>query len=466
MKPNILLIVLDTVRYDHLSCYGYERETTPFLDSICDELVRFENVITPAHWTLPSHASIFTGLYPGEHGMWKEYHYLSTEIPTLAEIFAKFGYHTVCFSNNIFVGKKTGLHRGFQDMFEEDNFRDISVYKRHILVRLVAKTFRTLKLASDEWGRIYSCKRAVDSVIRWLDKIWQPSSPFFMFINFLDAHWPLYPPKSFREKFNALECVRTVEPQHKVEALAHEIHPEQVKQWLALYDASIAHLDSQLERLYTYLQGKGILDDTIIVILSDHGDYYGEHGLFGHSIGLYDPLIRVPMLIRYPELFPPGTVFKPQVQTMDIFPTLLEACRINLKHLCRRRSLIQQMRWRLKEDEYAFAECYGVSSEKVIENILNYNPNYDLSRLSQSCKCVRTLKYKYIWSSSGNCEFYDLQNDPEETKNLIHKDIPWKKHLKHVLEEWTRNLTLHAPPIKGEEDNELVKQRLAELGYI
>jgi len=463
MKPNILFIVWDAVRYDHLSYNGYERQTTPFLESIAGELVHFENAITSASWTLPSHVSMFTGLYPSEHGMVRSSDYLPTNAPILAEILSKAGYQTAGFSQNIFIGKKAGLDRGFDTFLGDRQLRDISIYKRGLPLRAVAKVLRSLKVVSDEWGHMWASARTVNAVQNWLVESWQPRFPFFIFINFMDAHWPMHPPPQFRGR-GAVSRTAKKDDFSMYTAIAPEISSDQIQEWLSLYDASIAYLDFQLERLFGFLFSRKLLDDTAVVIVSDHGENYGEHGLFGHVLCIYDTLIHVPLLVRFPDPRLQGIVYQPQVSIVDLFPTILELAQINGAHPHQGRSLIQQIA-QPDEQRCVFAERCAIQSNHL-QQLLDLNPQYDASWLLQAQKCIRTPHYKYIWSDSNQHELYDLYVDPQEQHNLVNADVPEKEELRSRLETWMSQVEAQMVPETRTEDDEAVIKRLAELGYL
>ncbi|RLE99138.1 MAG: hypothetical protein DRJ57_02750 [Thermoprotei archaeon] len=189
-RPNILLIVMDTQRADNISCYGYEKRTTPHIDEIARDGAIFLNNITPGVWTLPSHASLFTGRYVSGHGADAHCEYLMAEFPTMAEMLRKLGYHTVGFSNNGWVSRRTGVARGFEEFY---------LISRRIEGRRVVEWFYVEDYFKGEEDR--GSLKTVNAAVAWLDRKWDRDRPFFMFINFIEPHGPYWPPEPFRSRF-------------------------------------------------------------------------------------------------------------------------------------------------------------------------------------------------------------------------------------------------------------------------
>ncbi len=299
--PNVLLVVVDTLRADHLSSYGYSRPTSPTLDRISREGVLFENAIAPSSWSPPSHASLLLGRRVSEHKVDGMEPLLDTKYPSLAEEMALSGYVTGGFSANLlWVTTRSGFARGF--IHYEDYFTNVTdminrtVFGKEMLNRLVSATgYRNLP------GR----KAARDinlSLLSWLDN--RGKRPFFAFLNYFDAHAPYISPAPFHTRFMTAE--------QRVEAKGYDFFPEQSKEpprpklAEAAYDGAIAYLDAQLDELLKELDARGILDNTILIITSDHGESFGERHLFGHGHSLSLELIRVPLIIRYPGQVPAG----------------------------------------------------------------------------------------------------------------------------------------------------------------
>jgi arylsulfatase A-like enzyme len=299
--PNLLLLVLDTVRAQSLGLYGHDRPTTPNLDRLGASSVVFERAVAAAPWTLPSHASLFTGRMPHELGL----HHgrpLGTGIPTLAEALVARGYRTAGFvGNNIYCGRGYGLARGFQ------HYEDYPVSPQELLLasslaRTVANE-RAVRWLSRYYGIIG--RKTVDDVnrefLRWLDRT--PGRPYFAFLNYSDAHEPYQPPERFLTRF-ADGRPRDEQLWHSVRQAGrfdlYQAPPADHAANLAAYEAAIAWLDERVAGLLDELDRRGGLDETLVVITSDHGEEFGEHGRFGHGSSLYRLALHVPLMLRYP----------------------------------------------------------------------------------------------------------------------------------------------------------------------
>jgi arylsulfatase A-like enzyme len=314
--PNVLLIMLDTVRSLNLSAYGYHRPTSPALERLAQTGVRFAHAIAPAPWTLPTHASLFTGRWPHELSAdWLAP--LDDGRPTLAERLSARGYETAGFVGNTrYCSRETGLARGFA------RYEDYPVTPGQAIVGtalgrlLVGGRYRERALAR------VSADDINQRVVRWLDR--RPGDrPFFAFLNYMDAHDPYQPPASFAGRFSApgneghLEALREDLP-------ARRWPPETVRAAVDAYDESLAYLDSRLGALLEDLGRRGILDRTLVIVTSDHGEEFGEHGLFYHGNSLYRQSLEVPLIVSWPGRIPAGRVVEPAVSLRDLAATVID----------------------------------------------------------------------------------------------------------------------------------------------
>lgn len=311
-KPSFVVVILDTVRADHTSAYGYERDTTPNLTRLAARGVRFERAYTTACWSLPSHASLFTGLLPSRHGAHNEHLALDGGHPTLAELLAANGYETVNVTANAWIGPGTGMSRGFEHNHE-------SWRSYHVDLMLLAKRVYFALLAPDR------DKGGADSIagIRlWLSER-DATRPYLLFLNVFEAHAPYqHVPRAFRRRFTPADISL-----RELEAIGTRVFTATQNGNLLsaddaatggdLLDGAIAAADSVLGQVLELVG-----DDPIMVVASDHGELFGEHTLFGHSNTLYEPLIRIPLLIAGGSL-PRGLVVREIVSLTDITPTLL-----------------------------------------------------------------------------------------------------------------------------------------------
>lgn len=320
-RPNIVLIVLDTVRADHLSVYGYARDTTPNLAALATDAIVFERALAPAPWTVPSHASLFTGKLPGMHGAHQEHMQLSESEDTLAELLAAGGYHTAAIVNNPFLSPRLGFAQGFNDF----NENWAHMLRRHGFM-LVTALGRLRPGAADQGAR-----STVDAARTFIGR--NRERPFFLFLNFMEAHAPYGTiPESLRGRFRsgppparfgywmdaALPDVVTGK---------RELTVDEQQTIVDLYDASIFYLDRMIGEIVDALADSDVLDRTVLVITSDHGEHLGDFGLVSHFFSLYDAVLHVPLIVRAPGILQ-GERVAEAVRLQDLFATLLGAAQI------------------------------------------------------------------------------------------------------------------------------------------
>jgi arylsulfatase A-like enzyme len=455
------MIVMDATRADHLSSYGYQRSTTPNIDRIAAEGAIYEQAISPAPWTLPAVASLFTGLYASQHGTHASHQYLDTHFLTLAELLRSRGYRTALFPNVVWIDEPFGLHRGFDTyglpgrlpLFDR-------LFKR---VTIIEKAYRRL------FGRPYeSATRDTNRRIKeWLTTEFEDGVPFFINVHYGNPHLP----HRFREPYTALflghlgaEAKKVNQDPHRYMAGQANMTEEDFEILKALYDGEIAYLDSMLNQVFELLRERGILDDTLLIITADHGENIGDHGLMAHQYCLYDTLIHVPLIIRYPRLFAAGHREKSQVQTHEIFTTIMDILGIEKEEVVndvRGRSLIPA---KIAAQPLPFA-----ISEDPAPNLAPFRrkcPGFDPSKFDRRLRAVRCDGYKYVWASDGRHELYNLVKDPHELENLIQTQAEKAEALQEKLDNWLESID---QPESGEmtlEVDDEIKDRLKALGYL
>jgi arylsulfatase A-like enzyme len=334
---NVLFVVLDTVRKDHLTPYGYDRPTTPGLDAFAADATVFEQAVAPAPWTLPVHASLFTGRYPSQHGADQENPYLEGAT-TLAETLSAAGYATACYSSNAWITPYTRLTDGFD---EQDNF--FEVMPGEFLSGPLARAWRTLndndslrvvadKLVSlgNSAHELLAGGGTADSktpavMERTREFVADADGDWFAFLNLMDAHLPYHPPDEYVERFApGVDSDAVCQNSKEYNSGARDIDDEEWEAIRGLYDAELAHIDDQLSDLFDWLKAEGEWDDTAVVVCADHGELHGEHGLYGHEFCLYDPLVNVPLLVKHPAL--EAGRREDLVELVDLYHTVLDAC--------------------------------------------------------------------------------------------------------------------------------------------
>ncbi|WP_338740631.1 sulfatase-like hydrolase/transferase [Haloplanus salilacus] len=332
---NVLFVVMDTVRADHLTPYGYDRPTTPGLADFADEATVFEEAVAPAPWTLPVHASLFTGLYPSQHGADQENPYLEGAT-TLAETLSAAGYDTACYSSNAWITPYTHLTDGFE---AQDNF--FEVMPGDLLSGPLARAWKTmndsdrLRAVADKLVSLGNVAHeylaggeGADSktpaVVDRTKSFVEGSEEWFAFINLMDAHLPYHPPDEFAEEFApGVDSTAVCQNSKEYNSGARDIDDDEWDDIRDLYDAELAHIDAQLTRLFGWLKAEGEWDDTTVIVAADHGELHGEHGLYGHEFGLYDPLVNVPLMVKHPDLDADRRT--DTVELVDLYHTVLDA---------------------------------------------------------------------------------------------------------------------------------------------
>jgi len=353
---NLLFVVLDTVRADHLTPYGYDRETTPALGRFAADATVFENAVAPAPWTLPVHASLFTGRHPSGHGANQETPYLADAGGrTLAAALSAAGYETACYTANAWITPYTRLTAGFD---RHDNF--FQVLPRDLLSGPLAAAWRRLNdsprlrgaanalvalgnvaheyLASSD-DAASKTPRVVDRTKAFIEAAdpagsadpsdpSDPSGPddpgWFAFLNLMDAHLPYHPPDEHAERFApGVDSSAVCQNSKAYNCGARAVDDEEWAAIRGLYDAEIAQMDAELGRLLDWLDATGRRADTAVIVCADHGELHGEHDLYGHEFGLYDPLVSVPLLIDHPGLSAGRRT--DTVELLDLYHTVLDA---------------------------------------------------------------------------------------------------------------------------------------------
>ena len=444
--PNVVLVVWDTVRADHLSLYGYNRKTTPFLDSLAEEAVVFNRAFSTSCSTIPSHASIFTGLYPSEHNCHTEHLKLDQRFTTLAEKYKELGYITLGYTNNASLNRYTGFAQGF-DFFEV--FSSYGIFSGDMAY------FYYLNTYFPEYSRDQGARSTERTVGGWLPLTKQFDAPFFLFVNYMEAHLPY--PWTFRA-FRFFENPGKARRQYLGKSLVWDyfycqggISPETRQSAINWYDGSIYYLDFMTSRLLDLLSKEEVLDNTIFVLVSDHGESFGEHKIFGHITGLYQNLTWVPFLIYWPGHLEPMRIDK-NVSLRELPEILLTLSRGNIP-----------------------AQLKPISEEQPLVYAENFMPVHFLERISSFCekpidlslferreKMVIKDDYKLLWSSNTGYEFYNLKTDPAELQDI--KASPDFPALQEALEEFMKQPPFKSEPPKRKLDQE-IKRTLKALQY-
>ena len=376
---NLLLISLDTLRADHLGCYGYARPTSPFLDRLASQGVLFEQAYATSPWTLPSHASLFTGLYPSQHGVMTEELSLPTDLPTLAEALRGRDFATAGFVSGIFLGPRFGLGRGFE-------------------------RYGVIPTRAESGGSATSLS-ATDRVsaggLEWLAT--RQERPFFLFLHYFDIHSDYRPEPRFAALFG--------EPYHgPVDGSTRQlraflrgqiaIDADGRAHLVDLYDAEIRQLDQGLEELFAQLRERGALDQTIVVVTADHGEELFDHGGVFHGRTQYQEMLRVPLILAGPGI-PSGLRIDQPVSLIDLAPTLLTLLGALVPSAVSGRDLASL--WRAPGAGWPERDLFAEANSP--------------SDGASPQRAVLRGRWKLILHEGGERELFDLGGDPRERVN-------------------------------------------------
>ena len=434
-RPDILFITIDTLRADHCSAYGYQRPTTPRLEEMARDGVRFATAYAPMPTTLPSHSTMFTGLLPRTLGLVKNGVPFANPAPTLAETLAGAGYRTAAFVSSFVLDHSFGLARGFatyDDVFPrgeckgaDQNWEGFEL--QNGFCRMGAQT----RAQAERWLEDNGYLRARGQGT-------QPP-PFFLWVHLFDPHDPYLPPPAEQALFPPLGSA-----------------PTEIARQIAAYDGEVRYADAQVGALLDRLAAAGRLDDTLVVVVSDHGEGLMDHGWMHHGALLYDEAVRVPFLVRWPARLPRGRTVTEPVQLADLVPTLHDLLGL----------------------PPPAGGSDGISLRGALEGTAPLDPRrpiflqrriYDRElelgvQLRGEKYAVRMGPWKYIQARiDKSYELYDLTSDPGELHDVFRHHQADAAPLVAAVRDWTaRPVTAPSPAAVTDE----AARRLKALGYV
>lgn len=525
-QPDVVFIVLDTQRADRLGCYGHEKAITPNLDQFAAEGVLFEQAVSPAQWTIPSHGSLFTGLYPTAHQLIQANQSLAADRPHLAEILGEAGYETVGFCNNPLVGVlNNGLKRGFETFYNYGGafpstpkhssrlprpFRHLAEMYTQFLRRIsypVQNMFSQSDLAfrlslnawmTPLWSRLANFKgqnqRSVQDLSYFLQQREKQAGerPLFLFLNLMETHLPFWPPGEFIDKISpwfrenqaARDILRTWnrEAYRWAAPLEKPLAPLESQVLNDLYDAEVAYQDAYLGQLFAMLKKRRNAENTMTIIVGDHGDGLGEHGYMGHAFVAYQELVHVPLLVQWPKrLARPSRVETP-VSTRRIFHTILDAAgRLPKASMVEPATvhgltLLHTVHGRDPENGVAYSEVYPPLT--FVRAIQNRQPH-----LLEPFRCLAVRKavvrqtaggettstFKLIQVDDTPDEMFNLAKDPLELDNVLPAMEDTAVALQQDINRFGAQVQQQRDNLTASDTVELdehLTQRLRGLGYI
>jgi arylsulfatase A-like enzyme len=436
--PYVFLIVLDTVRADSLSIYGGNPMLGLHLEQFAKDALVFENCIASSSWTMPSHASMFTGLYPREHGTHKHITknkswYAPIKLPTLADIFHENKYNTFAIVSNFAVLRPNVFGKGF-DIYD---CADGLGKNRGRTLNPLINLFCYETNINPKYFSPYRTAEDINSSTKNLLADYY-NSPSFLFLNFMDAHLPYFPPRTFNRLFTTAKLSLL----YRIK-FARSFFWDIPRKFLnkSQYNSEIAYLDHQLGKLFAHLKKIGIYDKSLIVITSDHGELFNEHKLWGHRQPMYEGIIKVPLLVKFPYSLKTGRE-KKLFALSDLFSLILETCNLHLPESFSKPNA-------QRDTSFVVSELYAHG--KIGDHRVIYDGRYKL------------MKY----SKGKPIELYDLEKDPKERVNLA-KELPKiTEELLNKLTEWEQNhKPLYQEPQNKPVISEEIKNDMRALGYV
>jgi len=417
---NLIILLLDAAAANHLSIYGYNRKTTPFIDELAQKGIIFENAFTNASYTLASASTIYTGLPPAAHGVVSSDFAVPQDAKLLSEYFKKAGYKTAAFTGNYFFSKAFGFDQGF-DLFYEPPLKDLLLHSDMI----------------------------VKEAKNWIKN--NINNKFFMYIHFREPHVPYSIPKNFEFNFwegqiptNKLQELRSVNCTDFTQRPTEEINFI-----ISQYDTLLRYIDSKVAELIKFIDENKLLEKTVIVVLSDHGQSFWQHGIHTHSLQLYDETIKIPMIFYLPHILQAkNKKINNLFEMIDLMPTLLEL--FNLKS---EKDLPGK----------SFVSCMFLQNCPDKEFVISRNESMSATLFS-----IRNHQYKLIASKNKKqFELYDLLKDPEEKNNIFDQQNIISKYFLQNLDQNLKNslkykyFTPQLSKLTGE-----MREKLKALGYV
>jgi len=439
--PNIVLISLDTTRADHLGVYGYEKHTSPNLDRFAERATVYERAYSTSSWTLPTHASIFTGLLPMQHGAQSDpasenrsldygVRPLADSFVTLGELMHDAGYRTGAVVGGPALRREFGIAQGFE-VYDDD----LSDPRDRLLGKRAEQVSRSAIRLVEQFGE----------------------EPYFLFVNFFDPHAPYDPPAPYDRglstsdaKEQRVRLIRRLIAGDEPRSV--ELYPSDQREWLEslrdAYDAEIRYMDAHLGRLLDAIAASPRGSETLIAITADHGESFGEHFYLSHGAHLYEDNVRVPLLLRVPGAAG-GSRVADQVQNHQLFPTLLRAAGVDVP----------------KGVDVRGLEATG--GDVLLEvrrsdlNVKFFGDFFDRDQMA-----IQSWPYKLVLRTTGERELFDLSNDPAELDDLVEREPERSEELLAKL----RAETARRPPQYSDTERPELRpeteEALRALGYL
>ncbi|MCK4547558.1 MAG: sulfatase [Candidatus Eisenbacteria sp.] len=464
---NVLFMVVDAARADHLSCYGYARKTSPCIDEWASSGVLFQNALAQAPWTKPSTATLLTGLYPSAHGVTLPANAVPGHLHPLPEILKEAGYRTAIFTDNYFITPLFGFERGVDHFMAIDRFWFRDLMLGHLLgvasrrVHFLEELLWRMAVAERQLLGAETCsgelgaRELTEVFLEWLDE--RPTARFFSYIHFMEPHAPYDPPPSYDARFLRADLRKRPRVTHFPDYSGFlpfepgcRMSADSLETMVALYDGEILFVDEWIGWLIGELKRRGLYDNTLILLTADHGDEFYEHEGWGHAHSLFQELLHVPLILSCPRGVVGGRRIPHAVRHIDLLPTILEICNIP-----------------------APDGIDGASLAPILSGIEPADPpRVVMSEIYREGHFARSLvvgNEKIIFSQQGlekHLALFDLETDPGETTNLAETHNSRAQELLARLNELYAISSDKAVSGTTVTIDDGTRERLEALGYI
>ena len=467
-RPNVLIIVWDTVRADRMSLYGHHRKTTPQLDAWAAEATVYEQATAPGMWTLPTHATMFTGLRGTTHGAKASWRWLDHRFETLAETLSGSGYETVAMSSNLIASPMTNLTQGFETVlttFPRDGARGgrlVGPAKAATQAKLIATDASTEISPAfagndgEKWGKAVHKDAAPvlhDTLGKFIDAK-GGEGPWFAYLNMMEAHTPRIPSMSARKRLLSPELVErglttdaSLFAENEYIIGQRDYTPEQLEAIAGVYDAAILDLDDATGALIADLRQRGILDDTLVILVADHGEALGEHRMFEHRWSVFEQLLHVPLVVRFPDRFE-GRRVADRVSTADVYATVLDVTGVDPPQAPTEST---SLAGRTSFEPFVFVQMLDPFASQLAGMREAY-PELDLSPWMRTYCAVYEGSKKLIYASDGAHSLFDVHGDPAEANDLFASEVATAERLQEALKGWEDKLGTYDPSGRSARD--------------
>ena len=476
--PNVIFISLDTLGANHLSSYGYSKKTSPYIDKMATQGVLFEEAFSHSKWTLPSHMSMMTSTYPYVHGVNAKEKILDSSFVTMAEMLKQNGYYCGAFvdrNKSSHIGADHGFDQGF-DFYEHFPER-FNRYEKLFVLGHMLNFVEEFLLRYDI--PIVHSEKFTNEVLSWLEH-YSKRKPFFLFLHYDDIHSEAYSklPYLSPTPYNTMhmpeyqgditgcdedgDCssIYLTKLSRKLREDPYYVSKEDIEYIVSLYDGGISYVDYQIGMLLEGIEKLGIDENTLIIVTSDHGEAFLEHGIFLHG-QFYDEIIKVPLIMKYPGILPAGKRIKPIASLIDIFPTVLDLLNIKTIDQIQGTSLLPSI---FQDTKKKANIVFGGLDKRIVENMPTRFVRTDSFKL---------ITRKFIDSGKIRKELYNLNSDPIESINILEEETEIANKLEKYLTIWDQDcenlresIVSYDKPPKTLELDEKTMRELKSLGYI